>query len=87
MSKPPKKLYLVTIEVTAMIAADDLDAAKQYATDNTAEIFMYATPEHMAIDASRIHRPAQLPAGWGELHHPFNNSGARIIADYLKESE
>lgn len=70
-----------------MIAADDQGAAVEYARDNTAEIFMYATPEHMALDGSRIDRAALLPAGWGELHHPFNNTGGRRIADYLKESE
>lgn len=87
MSKTPKKLFAVRIEVTAMVAADDQDAAIEYARDNTAEIFMYATPEHMALDGSRIHRAAQLPAGWGELHHPFNATGARRIGDYLKETE
>lgn len=87
MSKAQKKLFAVRIEVTAMVAADDVEAAKEYATGNTAEIFMYATPEHMAIDASRIDRAALLPAGWGEMLHPFNNSAGRRIGDYLNAQE
>lgn len=89
MSKAPKKLYLVTIEVAAVVAATDEAEAKIAAADDAREIVSNAisAPGSVAVQVvEQITRAAQLPAGWNDMCLP-HGFATKPIHLYLNAQE